>query len=196
MKRYLLLLIVIIGCDNPLDKVYEPSTFRTDFRAIKDYDTLAANSIEYVLEFESPEIGATYQEIFDRYNPLKEEQRIADSIKRAADSIKRIADSLYNVYLKKEIELQKIEREKRREAAIQREREYQRRRAPIKKEFIELLDKWFVEGRYRKIIIEEFDGTAGNLKIGEVKLIGSKLSIDIGPRTLYTYVNLVKVYQD
>ena len=103
MKRYLLLLIVIIGCDNPLDKVYEPSTFRTDFRAIKDYDTLAANSIEYVLEFESPEIGATYQEIFDRYNPLKEEQRIADSIKRAADS-------LYIVYLKKEIELQKIER--------------------------------------------------------------------------------------
>ena len=185
MKRYLLLLFIIIGCDNPLDKVYEPSTFRTDFRAIKDYDTLAANNIEYVLEFESPEIGATYQEIFERYNPLKEEQRIADSIERAEDSI-------YFVELRRKIEIQSIERENRRKAAIQREKEYQKRRAPIKKEFIELLDEWFVEGKYRELIIDEFDATPGNLKIGEVRLNGTRLSIDIGPRTLYTYPNLIK----
>jgi len=40
----------------------------------------------------------------------------------------------------------------------------QRRRASVKKEFIELLDEWFVEGNYRQVILEEFDDRAAPLK--------------------------------
>ena len=94
MKRYLLLLIVIIGCDNPLDKVYEPSTFRTDFRAVQQYDSLSSIKIAFVIDYETPALGATYQEILNRFPQIQEELRIQDSI------------------LKEELRLQKLELER------------------------------------------------------------------------------------
>lgn len=48
-------------------------------------------------------------------------------------------------------------------------------------------------GNYRQIILEEFDETPGILKIGEVKLLDvRRISIDIGPRILYTVPDLIK----
>ena len=181
MKRYLLLLFVVIGCDNPLDKVYEPSTFRTDFRAVQEYDSLSSIKIAFVIDYETPALGATYKEILNRFPEIQEELRIQDSI------------------LKEELRLQKLElarltriRDSINEANAARTRAYVARRNEQKRILIDVLDDWAVSGNYRQIILEEFDETPGNLKIGEVRLNGTRLSIDIGPRKLYTYPNLIK----
>lgn len=182
MKKYLLLLVFILGCDNPLDKVYEPLTFRTDFRAVQEFDSLSSIKIAFVIDYETPALGATYQEILNRFPEIEEELRIQDSI------------------LKEELRLQELKlarltriRDSINEVNAARTRAYVARRNEQKRILLEILDEWAVPGNYSQIILEEFDETPGNLKIGDVRLIdGRRLSIDIGPRTLFTYPNLVK----
>lgn len=181
MKRALLLSLIFLACQNPLDKVYEPATFRTDFRSIKDYDSLSAKNIEYVLEWETPEIGATYKEILDRYSQLKFQQEKEVYLKKVEDSIRMIM-----------IEEEIIEREKRRKILLEKESEYQMKRAPHRQKFIEILDDWAVEGNYRKVILQEFDETVGELNVKDGRIEGRRLIIDIGPRTLSTFPNFVK----
>jgi hypothetical protein len=183
MKKLLLFFfILIIGCVNPLDKVYEPLTFRTDFRAVQEFDSLSSIKIAFVIDYETTPLGATYQEILNRFPEIQEEIRIQDSI------------------LKEELRLQKLElvrltriRDSINEANAARTRVYVARRNNQKRILMKVLEDWAVSGNYSKIILEEFDETPGNLKIGDVRLIdGRRLSIDIGPRTLFTYPNLVK----
>ena len=180
MKKLLLLFfILIIGCSNPLDKVYEPLTFRTDFRAVQEFDSLSSIKIAFVIDYETPALGATYQEILNRFPEIQEEIRIQDSI------------------LKEELRLQELEiaRLTRITDSLRdvRTRAYVVRRNEQKRILQNILDEWAVPGNYRQIILEEFDETPGNLKIGEVRLInGGRLSIDIGPRTLYALPNLIK----
>ena len=76
----LLFFILIIGCSNPLDKVYEPLTFRTDFRAVQEFDSLSSIKIAFVIDYETTPLGATYQEILNRFPEIQEEIRIQDSI--------------------------------------------------------------------------------------------------------------------
>ena len=90
MKKYLLLLVFILGCDNPLDKVYEPSTFRTDFRAVQEFDSLSSIKIAFVIDYETPALGATYQEILNRFSEIQEELRIEDSILKEELRLKKL----------------------------------------------------------------------------------------------------------
>tara|TARA_A100001015_G_C14843812_1_gene653576 strand:+ start:355 stop:948 length:594 start_codon:yes stop_codon:yes gene_type:complete len=189
MKKYLLLLVFILGCDNPLDKVYEPSTFRTDFRAVQEFDSLSSIKIAFVIDYETPALGATYQEILNRFSEIQEELRIEDSIlkeelrlkklelaelTRIRDSINKVTDSINQV-----------------NAA--RTRLYIANRNKQKKILINVLDEWAVPGKYRQVILQEFDETPGILEIGEVKLLDvRRISIDIGPRILYTVPDLIK----
>ena len=181
-KTLLLFFILIIGCSNPLEKVYEPSTFRTDFRAVQEYDSLSSIKIAFVIDYETPALGATYQEILNRFSEIQEELRIQDSI------------------FKEKLRLQELElarltrvRDSINAANANRTRAYVARRNEQKRILINVLEEWAVPGNYSQIILEEFDETPGNLNIGEVRLIdGRRLSIDIGPRTLYTYPNLIK----
>jgi hypothetical protein len=190
MKKLLLLFfILIIGCSNPLDKVYEPLTFRTDFRAVQEFDSLSSIKIAFVIDYETPALGATYQEILNRFPKIQEELRIQDSILNEANAARLRA--------KEELRLQELEiaRLTRITDSLRdvRTRAYVARRNEQKRILQNILDEWAVPGNYRQIILEEFDETPGNLKIGEVRLIdGGRLSIDIGPRTLYALPNLIK----
>ena len=190
MKKLLLLLfILVIGCSNPLDKVYEPSTFRTDFRAVQEYDSLSSIKIAFVIDYETPALGATYQEILNRFPEIQEELRIQDSILHEANAARLRA--------KEELRLQELEIARLDKIAdslrVARTRAYVARRNEQKRILQNILEEWAVPGNNRQVILEEFDETPGILKIGEVKLLDiRRLSIDIGPRILYTVPNLIK----
>jgi len=172
MKKLLLLFFILItGCSNPLDKVYEPSTFRTDFRAVQEYDSLSSIKIDFVINYETPAPGATYQEILDRFPLIKEELQIKDSI------------------LKEQLKIYEEEQQKLLKTRDSLNKVYAIRKAEQRLKFISILDKWGVRGKYKEAIIQDFGDTKGYITVGEPIIYYPEFKIDIGPKTLNTYLD-------
>lgn len=96
MKKLLvsLFVLVFLSCEDPLDRVYEPVSLRTDFREIEEkHGSQEADKITYVLERNNPTIGATYREIIEDYPRVFQIQKTEDSLLRATkllvESIKK-----------------------------------------------------------------------------------------------------------
>ena len=83
MKRLpLIIIILLISCDNPLNRVYKPVSYEDDLKKIERYDRFAAKKIEFVIEYELPKYGTTYQELSDRFYEIQKEVQIQDSMIR------------------------------------------------------------------------------------------------------------------
>lgn len=89
------------NCSSPLDNVYEPLTYNTSLREIRDYDSSAADKIDDQISYCSYnlESGIKFQEILDGYNKrlelskrvLKRYTFVNDSLSKRLDSIKKNA---------------------------------------------------------------------------------------------------------
>ena len=85
MKKLSIFLIVILifsSCNSPLNKVYTPISYEDDLKTIERYDRFAAKKIEFVVEYELPKYGTTYQELSDRFYEIQKEVQIQDSMIR------------------------------------------------------------------------------------------------------------------
>ena len=83
MKRLPLIIIILLtSCDNPLNRVYKPVSYEDDLKKIERYDRFAAKKIEFVVEYELPKYGTTYQELSDRFYEIQKEVQIQDSMIR------------------------------------------------------------------------------------------------------------------
>jgi len=83
MKRLPLIIIILLtSCDNPLNRVYKPVSYEDDLKKIERYDRFAAKKIEFVIEYELPKYGTTYQELSDRFYEIQKEVQIQDSMIR------------------------------------------------------------------------------------------------------------------
>ncbi|MBT3938718.1 MAG: hypothetical protein HOF44_03295 [Pelagibacterales bacterium] len=171
MKKLLLLLfILVIGCSNPLDKVYEPSTFRTDFRAVQEYDSLSSIKIDFVIDYETPAPGATYQEILNRFPEIREELLIKESI------------------MKEKLIAYKEEQEKLLKTRDSLNKVYVVRKSQQRVKFISILDKWGVKEGFKQIAIDEFDNYNGRIEVKDSYIQENELRIDIGSKTITTYM--------
>ena len=98
MKRlliYSIILLMFSSCDNPLNKIYKPNSFEGDLKKIERYNRFAAKKIEFVIEYEIPKYGTTYQELSDRFSEIQKEVQAQDSImKMKIKSLKNELDSL------------------------------------------------------------------------------------------------------
>jgi hypothetical protein len=96
MKRLLLIIILLFtSCDNPLNRVYKPVSYEDDLKKIERYDRFAAKKIEFVIEYELPKYGTTYQELSDRFYEIQKEVQIQDSMIRIKlKSLKTELDSV------------------------------------------------------------------------------------------------------
>ena len=89
------------NCSSPLDNVYEPLTYNTSLREIRDYDSSAADKIDDQISYCSYnlESGIKFQEILDGYNKRLELSKrvlerytfVNDSLSKRLDSIKKNA---------------------------------------------------------------------------------------------------------
>ena len=85
MKKLSICLIIILifsSCNNPLNKVYKPISYEDDLKKIERHDRFAAKKIEFVVEYELPKYGTTYQELSDRFYEIQKEVQIQDSMIR------------------------------------------------------------------------------------------------------------------
>ena len=83
MKRLPLIIIILLtSCDNPLNRVYKPVSYEDYLKKIERYDRFAAKKIEFVIEYELPKYGTTYQELSDRFYEIQKEVQIQDSMIR------------------------------------------------------------------------------------------------------------------
>lgn len=96
MKRLPLIIIILLtSCDNPLNRVYKPVSYEDDLKKIERYDRFAAKKIEFVIEYELPKYGTTYQELSDRFYEIQKEVQIQDSMIRIKlKSLKTELDSV------------------------------------------------------------------------------------------------------
>jgi len=96
MKRLTLIFILLFSsCDNPLNRVYKPVSYEDDLKKIERYDRFAAKKIEFVIEYELPKYGTTYQELSDRFYEIQKEVQIQDSMIRIKlKSLKTELDSV------------------------------------------------------------------------------------------------------
>ena len=96
MKRLPLIIILLFtSCDNPLNRVYKPVSYEDDLKKIERYDRFAAKKIEFVIEYEFPKYGTTYQELSDRFYEIQKEVQIQDSMIRIKlKSLKTELDSV------------------------------------------------------------------------------------------------------
>lgn len=96
MKRLPLIIIILLtSCDNPLNRVYKPVSYEDDLKKIERYDRFAAKKIEFVVEYELPKYGTTYQELSDRFYEIQKEVQIQDSMIRIKlKSLKTELDSV------------------------------------------------------------------------------------------------------
>ena len=79
---YLIIILIFSSCNNPLNKVYKPISYEDDLKKIERYDRFAAKKIEFVVEYELPKYGTTYQELSDRFYEIQKEVQIQDSMIR------------------------------------------------------------------------------------------------------------------
>jgi hypothetical protein len=79
---YLIIILIFSSCNNPLNKVYKPITYEDDLKKIERYDRFAAKKIEFVVEYELPQYGTTYQELSDRFYEIQKEVQVQDSMIR------------------------------------------------------------------------------------------------------------------
>ena len=186
-KISLITLLILTACANPLDKVYEPLTYRTDYREIALKDSLNAFNIQYVILSEIIPAGQTYRDILNRYPSLRNEQieaiRIEDSIaedKRVKDSIRRDAR-----IKARELLLVREEIKRKEEQA-----ENARIRAAVRVSFIRILNEWGVKDVFKKAALEQFDAKyyIPDVEI-ESNVVGDKLYIYIGGLSFDTYIN-------
>jgi hypothetical protein len=92
---YFIIILFFSSCENPLKKVYKPSSYEEDFRKIEIYDRFSAKKIEFVIEYEFPKYGTTYQELSDRFHEIQKEVQTQDSIIRTQlNSLKTELDSV------------------------------------------------------------------------------------------------------
>ena len=68
--KYIYLIVIsffLINCSSPLDNVYEPATYNTYLREIRDYDSDAADKIDDQISYcsDNLESGIKFQEILD-----------------------------------------------------------------------------------------------------------------------------------
>ena len=85
IKNFIFFIIIILtfsSCNNPLNKVYKPISYEDDLKKIERYDRFAAKKIEFVVEYELPKYGTTYQELSDRFYEIQKEVQIQDSMIR------------------------------------------------------------------------------------------------------------------
>ena len=82
LPTYLIIILIFSSCNNPLNKVYKPITYEDDLKKIERYDRFAAKKIEFVVEYELPKYGTTYQELSDRFYEIQKEVQIQDSMIR------------------------------------------------------------------------------------------------------------------
>ena len=177
MRKSLLFVLLLLSCENPLNLNYNKNSYEEDMKYIERYDKFAAKKIEFVFYYEDPETGVTYKEILDRFPEIENEIKTKDSLLKIelnnqikiVDELKLKAERLSNnldINSYKKIEQKSL--------------------------FIKILDDWNVTDPYRSIILEEFDKTMGEIKIGKVSSDGRRLMIDIGARKLYTLTNKEK----
>lgn len=89
----------LANCSSPLDNVYEPSTYNTSLREIRDYDSSAADKIDDQISYCSYnlESGIKFQEILDGYNKrLELSKRVLERYVFISDSVFNIQDSIKN----------------------------------------------------------------------------------------------------
>ena len=79
---YFIIILFFSSCENPLKKVYKPSSYEEDFKKIEIYDRFAAKKIEFVIGYELPKYGTTYQELSDRFHEIQKEVQTQDSMIR------------------------------------------------------------------------------------------------------------------
>ena len=92
---YVLILITLSSCDNPLNRIYKPISYEKDLKKIERYNRFAAKKIEFVIEYELPKYGTTYQELSDRFNEIQEEVQAQDSLlKMKLKSLENELDSI------------------------------------------------------------------------------------------------------
>ena len=92
---YFIIILFFSSCENPLNKVYKPSSYEQDFKKIEIYDRFAAKKIEFVIGYELPKYGSTYQELSDRFHEIQKEVQAQDSIIRTKlNSLKTELDSV------------------------------------------------------------------------------------------------------
>lgn len=169
MKKLILLIVMLAtACSNVVEKVYEPLTYRTDWAEINKNSPVYAEKIAFVVSTETPKLGATYQDLINRYPLLLEEIRIKDSI---ALEDKRRDDSLHNARVNEllleqekallEYDTQKKIRDKRRADAAKRWKKKQEEHRNIqhkdREDFIKVLDDWGVKDVHKKLAIERYD---------------------------------------
>jgi hypothetical protein len=82
LSIYLIIILIFSSCNNPLNKVYKPISYEDDLKKIERYDRFAAKKIEFVVEYELPKYGTTYQELSDRFYEIQKEVQIQDSMIR------------------------------------------------------------------------------------------------------------------
>ena len=189
MKKLLILSLLTIGCSNPLDKVYEPLTYRTDYRAILEDNPDNADKINFVIDKETPSIGATYQDILNRYPIIVEEIRIKDSIYYATIRLiteeKRI-ESLRKKRLRDSLNAEKSER-LRKERVL-----YEKEKAKQRKIFISILNNYKIKEPFRSDALKEFDEEQNIIKINQstIHINGwEEVLVDIGPKVIEIRTN-------
>lgn len=163
-----LLVFTLFSCKDPLDKVYEPLSLRTDYREIEEkYGSQEADKITYVLDRDNPAIGATYREIIEDYPRVFQIQKTEDSLLRAT---KLLVESI-----KKERELakEKLELKWKREAR-EREKNHKKNR----RLFIKILDEYTTREVYRNLAIEEYDGLLNYSWMKDFTINKSEVSIE------------------
>ena len=78
-----------------MNKIYEPLSYEEDLKKIERYNRFAAKKIEFVIEYELPKYGTTYQELSDRFNEIQEEVQAQDSLlKMKLKSLENELDSV------------------------------------------------------------------------------------------------------
>jgi len=77
---YVIILITLSSCENPLNRIYKPISYEEDLKKIERYNRFAARKIEFVIEYEVPKYGTIYQELLDRFSEIQEEVKAQDSL--------------------------------------------------------------------------------------------------------------------
>lgn len=189
MKKLLILSLLTIGCSNPLDKVYEPLTYRTDYRAILEDNPDNADKINFVIDKETPSIGATYQDILNRYPIIVEKIRIKDSIQKVRIRLRKEEqriESLKKKRLRDSLNAEKNER-LRKERVL-----YEKEKAKQRKIFISILKNYNIKEPFRSEALKEFDEEQGLIKINQstIHINGwEEVLVDIGPKVIEIRTN-------
>ena len=148
-----------------------------------------ADKINFVIDKETPSIGATYQDILNRYPIIVEEIRIKDSIYEARKRLRQEKLRIEGLKKKRIRDSLKTEKNKR----LKREKiQYEKEKAKQRKIFISILNSYKIKEPFRSDALKQFDEEQGIIEINKstIHVNGwEEVLVDIGPKIIEIRTN-------